>query len=289
MKQTLFFLRVMGFCLVLTTACSEKYHLSKVWETGKSFRTPESVVYDKTRALLYVSNYNRFPAEMDSANDCISVLDLEGNIVESEWITGLKAPCGICLHEDYLYVCERDGISKYAIPSGERAEKYPIAAGFLNDVTVDDSGIIYFTDTSPRDQAASCVCSIKQGAIDTIASTPVIQANGIQYHEGSLLIGNSGDLTLKGIDLGDRSVHTIARLDTGIIDGIKIYDRHRYLVSHWEGSLYLVTAKGGVEEILNTRGEKINIADFEFIPDRKLIVIPTFRDNRVIAYRIGKE
>ena len=58
------------------------------------------------------------------------------------------------------------------------------------------------------------------------------------------------------------------------------------LVSHWAGRLYRITPEGDLTEILNGERMGWNIADFEYLPEEKLVVIPTFFDNRVRAVRV---
>jgi len=48
----------------------------------------------------------------------------------------------------------------------------------------------------------------------------------------------------------------------------------------------LVTASGQIIELIDTTAMKINSADLEYIPNRNLLLIPTFFDNRVMAYRV---
>jgi hypothetical protein len=60
-----------------------------------------------------------------------------------------------------------------------------------------------------------------------------------------------------------------------------------YLVSHWEGQTYVISPGGDVVEVLDTMGAA-NSADFEYIRERNLLIIPTFVDNRVIAYRLAE-
>ncbi len=103
--------------------------------------------------------------------------------------------------------------------------------GFLNDVAIDEKGVIYFTDTSPRKPEASAVNAFRDGSVDTIASDPINRSNGLLYDRRSLLVGNSGDQSLKKIDLEINEVHNVARLDTGIIDGIKHYKDDYYIVT----------------------------------------------------------
>jgi sugar lactone lactonase YvrE len=278
---------ISGLILLSFNAESQNYRLEKALETEPVFSTPESAVFDAKRDQIYISNFNTFPRDLESADDFISVLDLEGNILKLKWITGLKAPTGITIHDDHLFVVERDGIGKYRIESGEFVEKIIIKSpGFLNDIAIDEKGVIYFTDTSPRKPEASAVYAFRNGSVDTIASDPVNRSNGLLYDRRKLLVGNSGDQYLKKIDLETNEVHNVARMDTGIIDGIKNYKNEYYIVTLWEGRIYLINSGGIVKELLDVRSSNIRTADIEFIPELNLIVIPTFDYNRVIAYRI---
>ena len=276
-----------GLCMLSLFAASQKYHLEKAWETEPVFATPESAVFDAKRNQIYVSNFNKFPMDLAAADDFISVLDPEGNILKLKWITGLKAPTGITIHNDQLFIIERDGISVYKIESGEFVEKIRVTApGFLNDIDIDENGIIYFTDTSPRKPEASAVYAFREGAMDTIASDPINRSNGLLYDRGCLLVGNSGDQYLKKIDLETNEVANVAKLDTGIVDGIKYCKNDMYIVTLWEGKIYMVTSPGNVTELLDLRISNIRTADIEYIPDQNLLIIPTFNHNRVIAYRL---
>jgi hypothetical protein len=91
---------IAGLILLSFNAESQNYRLEKAWETEPVFSTPESAVFDANRDQIYISNFNTFPRDLESADDFISVLDLEGNILKLKWITGLKAPTGITIHDD---------------------------------------------------------------------------------------------------------------------------------------------------------------------------------------------
>lgn len=277
-----------GLTLSAIDAVSQDYHLEKAWETEPVFFTPESAVFDEKRDQIYISNYNTFPRDLETTDDFISVLDLNGKILSLKWITGLKAPTGMAIHADHLYIVERDGIGKYKIESGQFVEKISVPSpGFLNDIAIDEKGIIYFTDTSPRAPEASAVYRFREGVMDTISSIPINRSNGLLYDRGSLLVGNSGDLSLKKIDLETNDVSYVARLDSGIIDGIKHFQNDSYIVTLWEGRIFLVLPDGVTRELLDLRKRNIKTADIEYIPELNLLVVPTFDHNRVIAFRIN--
>jgi hypothetical protein len=58
------------------------------WATDRIFSTPECVGYVESRERIYISNYNRFPVDLAPADDFISVLDMNGEIIKLRWITG---------------------------------------------------------------------------------------------------------------------------------------------------------------------------------------------------------
>jgi hypothetical protein len=116
-------------------------------------------------------------------------------------------------------------------------------------------------------------------------SKEISRPNGVLYDNGRLIIGVNSDNCLKAVTIEDKKVTNIARLGPGIIDGIKKCG-DGYLVSLYMGNLYMVKPSGEITELINTRNERINIADFEYIPDKQLIVIPALQNNKLIGYKI---
>jgi len=57
-------------------------------------------------------------------------------------------------------------------------------------------------------------------------------------------------------------------------------------VSQWQGRIWRVTPRGEATKLLDTTTPEVKSADFEYIPDERLIVTPTFYNDRVAAYRI---
>lgn len=274
------------FALVLSGLRAQEIELVKAWESEAVFKNPESVVYDSLRQRLYVSNYNRLPRG-EVADDCISILDMEGRVEEFRWISGLQAPTGLFLKGSSLYVVERDGISIFDVETGALLEKKFIdQPGFLNDVAVCQSGVIYYTDTSPGDPGQSYIGRLMGDKVDTLINEEVNRSNGLSFDGTWLLLGNSGDRSLKRIEHVKGMCLTVAVLDSGIIDGIRVLEKDTYLVSHWEGRLFLVSKDREPELLLDLRDEGVNLADFEYIAHLRMLVFPTFRAGKVIAYTL---
>lgn len=96
--------------------------LAEQWRTEAILCTPESVLHDPRRGELYVSNFNAGfdPAATDPAQftGFLSRLGLDGRIHEREWVTQLKAPAGLALDGDRLWVVERGGLAQVDIERG---------------------------------------------------------------------------------------------------------------------------------------------------------------------------
>lgn len=259
-----------------------------VWESPREFLTPESVVYDRERGVLYVSSFDNRYGQTPEFTGYISRLSLDGEIEELTWVSDLNAPTGLGIYRDKLYTTERGVLTEIDIESGTILNRYPIPdSDFLNDLAIDDDGNIYMSDTRPSSHLDSRIYRFKDGEASVwLDGAEIVRANGLFIDGDELLVGNSGDGMLKAVNLKDKRVRTIACLGAGIVDGIRVDNAGNYLVSHWEGQTYVVTPAGEVVEVLDTMGSGINLADFEYIRAENLLVIPTFLDNRVIAYRL---
>lgn len=262
---------------------SPQYKMNKKWETRKVLQIPESIRYDPDREILYVSNINGSSGEKDG-NGFISKVKLTGEIKTLKWVKGLNAPKGSVVVKNKLYVADIDQLVEIDIETGKISNKYPApGALFLNDVTADKSGNIYISDSSPKN---SVIYKFSNGEISIwLKNDEVSSPNGLYVENDKLILGNSGDGSLKSVSLSDKSISTIAHIGSGI-DGIVSDGKGNYFVSDWKGKTSLITLSGQIIELLNTTESKINSADIEYVKSKKLLIIPTFFDNRIMAYEV---
>lgn len=271
-----------------------KHHrrVRKAWETAPLFIKPESVRYDPKRDILYVTSFDRIydrpAANGEAYTGFISKVKLNGEIENLKWVTGLHAPSGMAIYRDRLYTVERGNLVEIDIKSAKIIKRHPVpGSDFVNDVSLDSAGNLYISDTFSSSPPDSRVYKFKHGQFEVWEGGEAIErANGLFIHQDRLLVGNSGDGLLKAIGLKDKRISAIISLGAGVIDGIGVDRQGNYLVSHWQGRLYQVTPTGEVAEILDTTAEGLNIADFEYVREKNLLVIPTFVANKVVAYRL---
>ncbi len=255
--------------------------LTARWATEGTFSIPESVFFDPSREVLYVSNINGGAAEKNGQG-FISRLTLDGAIETHAWIRGLNAPKGMALYGNILSIADIDRVVQVDIPAGVVTAIHEIpGARFLNDVAVDEEGTLYVSDSSRQN---SVIYRLGKGTATVwLDGAEIAQPNGLFIEKGFLIVGNSGDGRLKKVSLTDKGIRTLA--DTGAgIDGIAGDGRGNYFISDWRGKTSLVGADGGITELIDTTGQGIQAADITYIPSQNLLLVPTFFNNRVTAH-----
>ena len=273
---------VLLFLLIPVFNSPVSAQLTKVWESDTIFKGPESVAYDEMRNCLYVSNFSRNPRDgMMYNEDFITKTDIKGKVLENKFVNGLTCPTGICVLKDRLYIVERFGLVVFNLQSNKIETRYRINdTEFLNDVSVGADGTIYISDSG-----SDIIYRIKDGIFEKwLISKEINKTNGILVDSDRLLVGVNADSSLKAVNIDDKSITRIASLPPGNIDGIKKCGSG-YLVSHFQGNLYLVRNGGEVIELLNTRGEEIKCADFEYVDKLNLLFIPALKNNKLFIYQ----
>lgn len=259
------------------------YSLEEVWKTDRVFKVPESVCYDPKGKSLYVSNIEGRPGAKDGRG-FISKLSTDGMVLKLKWATGLNAPKGMAIFKDKLYVSDIDRLVCIDLASGDILKAFPAeGARFLNDVAVDEKGYVYVSDSSGN----SAIYRLKDDKMEIWMKGGEIKSpNGLFYKDGVLYVGNSGDGRIKAVDVRTKKVKTVAVVGSGI-DGLILDKDGFFIVSDWSGKTSLVREGEGPVVLMDTTSKKINAADFGYIPEQRLILIPTFFDNRVLAYRLS--
>ncbi len=263
----------------VVVAQEQEYSLNKLWETPDMLTTSESVCYDSTNRVLFVSCIDGNPTDKDG-NGFISMLSLSGEVQVFRWAGGLNAPKGMGIAGDALYVTDIDRVVKLDLKDGQVAHVMEVdGARFLNDITVGPDGSIYVSD-----MYTTSIYRIQNDRIALWVSNPEFEnPNGLNYLGDELLVGTNNGIYAVRFD--DRSVRHHVR-DTGGIDGLELFDDGYFLISDWSGKIQLVHPNKEPIVLLNTTPQGINAADIEYIADLRMLLVPTFMDNRVVAYEI---
>ena len=256
---------------------SGKASLQKVWATDTVLTTVESALYDATNNVIYTSNIEGDPSAKDGKAS-IAKVQPDGSIINARWATGLNAPKGLVLLNGKLYVADVDELVAINQNDGKIAQHYPIkGAAFLNDVATDGNKI-YVSDTKTGN-----VYMLDNGNVSTIAQGRD-GANGLACDKNGQLyiLDNKG---LSKYNVAGKQSQFINQAVTGG-DGLIILDDSTYIASRWQGEIYLI--KNGKEQLLlDTKADSSNTADIGYIPNEKLVLVPTFYKNKVVAYKLN--
>lgn len=276
MRTLLALVAVITSCAAFQAQAQHK--LTPTW-MASDLPTPESVLFvaDKKSPYLFVSLIDGDGAAADG-NGSIARLTPDGEVIEKDWITGLNAPKGMGIAHNNLYVADLTEVVVIDIKKQRITKKIPIAgAVFLNDVTVNSSGIVFVSDTRTNK-----VHRIEKDE-PSLYLENVSNANGLKAIGSSLVVGAGQELILFG---PDKKPLTLAKGFAQGIDGIEMIQRGEFIVSCWPGLIYYVYADGKIQLLIDSQAGKINTADIGFDPATQTLFVPNFFKNTVTAYQL---
>lgn len=250
--------------------------LTKIWETDSTLRTPESVLYYAPEKMLYVSCIDGKSDEKDLKGS-IAKVSPEGKIIKADWATNLSAPKGMGVHNGFLYVTDLTEVAVIELKTGKIAKRIAVPNSvFLNDITIDSKGIIYVSDS-------------RGGKVYQIRNEqPSLWIDKKPRANGLLAIGNDVFIAVKDTLYKADPNKKLTIITTGMdesSDGIAQTGKD-FVVSCWNGVIYYVKADGNKTELIDTRSQKSNTADIGFDPSTKIVYVPTFFKNKVVAYQL---
>lgn len=258
--------------------------IQEQWATDTVLQTPESVLYDEASDMIFVANIGTFNKDSKDDDGFISVLAPDGVVDELKWVEGLNDPKGMGVFDGKLFVADLDEVVEIDIASAQVQNKYPIeGATFLNDVTINSQGEVYISDSDTDkihmiDEAQPMVW---------MEDTALQRPNGLFAEDDRMLLASSRGGFLAPIDLDSKQVQDTWLEGIPSADGIIKTQNGDYIVSTWQGEVHYVAAESGETiKLLDTKAEEINAADIGYIPQQSLLLVPTFGDHRVVAYKV---
>ena len=274
--------------IIIFFISSPIYSLEVKWVVD-GLNEPESVVFDKKNSAIYISNINGDPLKIDK-NGYISKISVDGQILDKKWITGLDAPKGMAIFNDYLFVADVNKIWRINTSNKKKKLFSVNGAGFLNDLVVDKKGRIYASD-----MFKNRIYQLKNENITIWKQSKLLDSpNGLLIEGNYLIIACWGkiksgfDTEIKGklikVNLKTREIQKFfSTRPIGNLDGIVFNKDNGYLSTDWiNGKLFSINKKGIV-----TNSFKINkgAADLEILMHKNLILIPMMKNNNLTAFQ----
>ena len=257
---------------------------------AQEFKFPESAAFDPSANCYFISNYG--------AGDIIQI-DTAG--VKTYFKQGLSKPLGMIIYNNILYVVDNpQSVKGFDISNGSQTTDIKInEALFLNDITCDNSGNLYVTDSQGN---FIYIINIKTQSYKPFFRTISEDPNGIIYdkfNDRLLVCYFKEKSQIDKINLKDSTMSTILLTDTDNLDGITLDESGNCYVSSWGigdfsngfnegGKIYKYDSgfKKKSEIIFNGPSGP---ADIYFNSYKNEIVIPLFLENKVTFFSLNRK
>ncbi|MEO6135677.1 MAG: ATP/GTP-binding protein [Ginsengibacter sp.] len=260
---------------VLSFSFAKAQKLEKLWETDTILKVPECVVLNAQKNMLYVSNIGS-PTMADGFGS-IGKIGTDGKVISVDWVTGLNAPKGMALVGNELFVAEPKAVAIIDVKAGKLIARIPVEdAKMLNDVDAAPNGDVYVSDSR-----GGKIIKVSNRKVSTVVDG-LEGPNGVLFAKGKLHFLDRGRLFV--MEGNDKKL--LAEGMEASTDGVEQLANGDFLVSCWSGVIYYVKANGITTILLDTREQKMNTADITWDGDKKIMYVPTFFKNKVVAYRL---
>jgi len=271
--------------LVFSSGCDDSSHLVKEWKSRKAqLLVPESVIYDKSQRVIFVSNVNSKNNPWKNNHGFISKLNKRGKVLKLKWSEELKAPKGLTLGtEGHLFVADLDRVVDINSSNGKIIQIFQAPKGInrLNDITYDEKRDLLFVSDSKTKQIYKISKNGEFSLFYEKEKSDRAEQNGLLVDEDLLIMqGEVGKL--KYINIDTKNVSTITDKLEIAVDGITKYRDLGYIVSTWVGGIYFVSVNGDVKKLLE---DNFKTADIFYSEDLDLLLIPDF-SHSIRAYKI---
>jgi sugar lactone lactonase YvrE len=272
----------------------------RVAEAG-GMKTPESVRYDATQDLWFVSNINGNPSQKDG-NGFIVRLTADGVPMDSmPFIAGgkrgvtLHAPKGMAIVGETLWVADIDVLRGFSTRTGARIADVEIRdAKFLNDVVAAPDGSVYTTDTGVRfDEQGQMTHPGPDRVVQVIGRSHKVVAgfagspgpNGIAFDAASqrFIINAFASTTFYGWKPGMAVADSIGT-GAGAGDGLEVLPDGRVIYTSWADSSLSTFANGISSTLLKGLPSP---ADIGYDTKRQRVAVPLFNDGKVVLISLS--
>jgi glucose/arabinose dehydrogenase len=251
------------------------------WIQG--LKNPESVAVG-TDKRVYVSVIGEFDKDGDGA-----VMVIEGDKAVP-FARGLDDPKGLAAWQEWLFVADKKRV--WRIDRKGKAEVFAAASAFpsqplfLNDLTVDEAGTLYVSDSGDFKGPTGAVYAIKpSGEVSLVTDSkraPALRSpNGLVLDGKSfLLVLDSATGTLYRIRIADGTAEKLAD-GFGLGDGLAWDYQGRLYLTDWQGGRVFGIGGPGAKPVLLASGLK-SAADLCLDPTGKFLLVPDMKAGTIV-------
>jgi len=253
------------------------------------FDEPESVLPHPTKPLLYVSNINGKPTELNGKG-YISLLADDGSVIHHVWVMGMNAPKGMAIHNNILYVADMQELHIIDAEKGELLRSVKADSSvMLNDVTVDDKGTVYISDMLGGGIYQYNGTELSQW----ISKEALPHPNGLFFNKKELIVATWGEGVNDDFSTKVRGGLSTINLNTQVIspykaaqklgnlDGITVMGEAT-IVNDWMNGNVFEYKHDQVKTLFNAGKHAADISSKEDI-----LYVPMMFSKRIDAYKLS--
>ena len=259
------------------------------WSTA-GFDEPESVLPHPTQDLLYVSNINGKPTELNGKG-YISLLSDDGSVIRHAWVMGMNAPKGMAIHNNTLYVADMQELHIIDAEKGELVRTIKSDSSvMLNDVAVDANGTVYVSDML----GGGIYRYANDQLTQWISKEALPHPNGLFVEKGNLIVATWGEGLqddfstqvlggLSAINLQTSAITPYKKAQTlGNLDGIAIVN-NAIIVNDWINGNVFEYKNKEVKTLFNAGKYASDISS-----KGNTLYVPMMFSKKIDAYIMGE-
>lgn len=285
-------LRLATLCATLTvgSGAAQALEVTEDWRLG-GFSSPESVIVDADNDRIIIGNMGAFGPD-GGADGYLSLVSMEGELIEEQWVSGLMDPKGMAIVDGVLYVADSTGLVQISIEEASVISTISLeGAMFPNDTAADASGVVYVSDLM-----GEAIYRVQDGVAERwLTHEALTLPNGLFVDDGRIVVGSMGrgmrqDFTteapggLISVDIGSGEVEAIAGAsDLGGLDGVGKIGETIITNVNSSGTIYAYE-DGGMAESLVVLSP--GAADLYTVDNR--IFVPVIGSGELIALSVGE-
>ncbi|QBN17894.1 SMP-30/gluconolactonase/LRE family protein [Flavobacterium nackdongense] len=288
-KKYLFTLVIAFFAISLGTA----------QDKTATYDAPDQAVWHAKSRTWFVSNLGGGISLKKDHYGWITQTDKNGKVIQDFWIgktEGMHAPSGMTTTDDYLYVCDREGVYEIEIAKRKIKNFFKIeGASFINDVVIAQNGDLYVSDffgdkiyKLPKENRKP----------EVWLETATLKApDGLYMEKDKLIVASWGKLSnpatfetsvlgdLLSIDLKTKKIEVLIS-KMGNLEGITKADNFYFVTDWFSGKVLQVDVR---QKTVSTfiSGLK-NPTDPNFAPELNVLAIPQHGTNQVLFINLQK-
>ncbi len=242
-----------------------------------SLKGPESIAFDPSNGRFLISNtLGKNILSQDAGGKLSVFMD-----------KAFKAPKGILVDLPYLYVADMDILHIIDIPSVKIVSSVKIEGALnLNDIAIDDKGLIYITDTTAN---SIFLYDSKKQSQTVIKNALLTAPNGIVFdapRKQMLIVCFMDKSPIISLNTNTRKVEVFMNTVYNELDGIAIDELGRIYFSSWkERAIFVIPQEQNRYEVF--RRDLRSPADIYYHQADSKLMVPLWEKNKVVSFPLN--